>query len=168
MELSDAPQIQELFPQWEVVRHLAKIVPWPYPADGARTFLETRALPAMEHGEAWHWSLRLKSKPEQLIGSIGLMTSGDMNRGFWIAPQWQRQGLMTEAAKAVTDYWFDVLRFPVLRTNKAVDNTGSSRISRNQGMRIVAIEERDFVCGRLPAEICEITAEEWCAHRGKK
>jgi ribosomal-protein-alanine N-acetyltransferase len=30
-------------------------------------------------------------------------------------------------------------------------------------MRIVAREERDYVSGRLPTEIWEITAEEWRA-----
>jgi hypothetical protein len=32
-------------------------------------------------------------------------------------------------------------------------------------MRIVATEERPFVSGRLPAEIWEITAEEWHARQ---
>lgn len=168
LELADAEQIQALFPQWAVVKYLAKVVPWPYPPDGARVFLETRALPAMARGEAWHWSLRPKSDPAQFIGSIGLLATGDTNRGFWLAPQWQGQGLMSEAADAVMDYWFDVLRFPVLRTNKAVENKSSSRVSEKQGMRLVGIEERDFVCGRLPAEIWEITAEEWREHRQAK
>jgi [ribosomal protein S5]-alanine N-acetyltransferase len=70
---------------------------------------------------------------------------------------------MGEACKAVTGYWFEVLKFPRLRAPKAVANTASSRISARQGMRIIAREERDFVCGRLPSEIWEITAEEWRA-----
>lgn len=160
LQLADADQIQRLFPQWEIVRYLAHVVPWPYPPDGALTYLRDRALPAMERGEQWHWSLRLKTAPDAIIGSIGLLT-GDTNRGFWLAPEWQRQGLMTEASNAVTDFWFDVLKFPVLRVPKAVGNEGSRRISEKQRMRVVKIEERDFVSGRLPAEVWEITAEEW-------
>jgi RimJ/RimL family protein N-acetyltransferase len=57
------------------------------------------------------------------------------------------------------------LKFPVLRAPKAIANQASRRISESQGMRIVATEERDFVSGRLPAEIWEITAEEWHARR---
>jgi [ribosomal protein S5]-alanine N-acetyltransferase len=72
---------------------------------------------------------------------------------------------MSEACDAVTDYWFDVLKFPVLRVPKAIANQASRRISERQGMRIVATEERDFVSGRLRAEIWEITAEEWHARR---
>ena len=46
LELADAEQIQALFPQWEIVRYLTKAVPWPYPPDGALTFLRDAALPA--------------------------------------------------------------------------------------------------------------------------
>jgi len=84
-----------------------------------------------------------------------------MNRGFWIGLPWQRQGLMSEAVEAVTAYWFDVLGFPVLRAPKAVANIASRRISEKSGMQVVAVEERDYVSGRLPTEIWEITAEEW-------
>jgi [ribosomal protein S5]-alanine N-acetyltransferase len=48
---------------------------------------------------------------------------------------------------------------------KALENEASRRISQKQGMRVVASVERDYVCGRLPAEIWEITAEEWRARK---
>jgi RimJ/RimL family protein N-acetyltransferase len=60
---------------------------------------------------------------------------------------------MQEAADAVTDFWFNELKFPVLRAPKAVANTASRHISEKQRMRLVATEERNFVCGRMPAEI---------------
>jgi len=49
-----------------------------------------------------------------------------------------------------------------------VANTASRRISEKQGMRVVDRVERDFVCGRLPAEIWEITADEWRARRAAR
>ena len=165
LQLSDADQIQEIFPHWEVVRFLAGRVPWPYPPDGARTYCRDIALPAAERGEQWHWTLRLKSDPARIIGSISLMRAENHNRGFWLGLPWQGQGLMSEACDAVTDYWFDVLKFPVLRAPKAIGNTASRRISVTQGMRVVATEEREFVSGRLPSEIWEITADEWHARR---
>jgi RimJ/RimL family protein N-acetyltransferase len=70
---------------------------------------------------------------------------------------------MTEACDAVTDYWFRVLQFPVLRVAKAAANTASRRISEKQGMRLVETGERNYVCGRLPAEIWELTAQDWLA-----
>ena len=165
LELADAAQAQLLFPRWEIVRYLNNKVPWPYPPDGAFTHYRDVTLPAVDEGRQWHWTLRLNGNPGQMIGSIGLMRSENENRGFWIAPPWQGRGLMSEACEVVTGYWFNTLRFPVLRAPKAVANTASRRISEKQGMRLVATEERDFVCGRLPCEIWEITAEEWNARR---
>ena len=163
--LEDAEQVQRIFPRWEVVRYLANRVPWPYPADGALVYYRDIALPAMERGDEWHWTLRPKSNPAEVIGSISLMKRENENRGFWLAPEWQGRGLMTEATEAATDYWFDVLGFPVLRAPKAVDNAASRRISEKHGMRVVAVIEKNYVSGRLPSEIWEITAAEWRARQ---
>lgn len=167
LELADAEQAQALFPQWEIVRFLTNRVPWPFPPDGALAFYRDVALPASERGEAWHWTLGIKIDPARLIGTISLMKSEDENRGFWIGIPWQGRGLMTEACDAVTDFWFDDLKFPVLRAPKAIANLGSRRISEKQGMRVIRTEERDYVSGRLPSEVWEITAEEWRARRAK-
>jgi RimJ/RimL family protein N-acetyltransferase len=168
LELADAEQTQKLFPQWEIVRYLADVIPWPYPADGAYLYYRDMALPAMERGEAWMWSLRLKTNPREMIGLITLLKNETNNRGFWIGQEWQGQGLTTEACDAVTDYWFNVLNFPVLRVPKAIANTASRRISERQKMRVVGTEVRSYVSGRFPSEIWEITAEEWNARERTK
>ena len=161
LTIEDAEAAQRLFPQWEIVRLLASHVPWPFPEDGVRTYYRENSLPAMGRGDEWHWTLRLKTAPEEMIGAIGVMRGDNDNRGFWIAPEWQRQGLMTEAAVRVTAFWFEELGMDRMRVPKAVENVGSRRVSEKQGMRVVAVEERDFVSGRLPTEIWEITAEQW-------
>ncbi|HEV2690439.1 MAG TPA: GNAT family N-acetyltransferase [Bryobacteraceae bacterium] len=165
LELADAEQIQVLFPHWELVQFLAGRVPWPYPVDGALTYCRDIALPAVARGEEWNWTLRLRSNPSGVIGTISLRRTENHNRGFWLGLPWQGQRLMSEACEAVTSYWFDILKLPVLRVTKAISNEASRRISERQGMRIVAVEQGDFVSGRLPAEIWEITAEEWQARR---
>jgi RimJ/RimL family protein N-acetyltransferase len=168
LTMADAAQIQTLFPRWEIVRYLNNKVPWPYPPDGAQWYLRNLALPAMERGEAWHWTLRRRAEPENLIGMISLLTTEGENRGFWISPEWQRQGLMSEACDAVTEYWFEVLKMPVLRAPKAIVNEASRRISEKQGMRMVATQDGDYVSGRLRSEMWEVTADEWRARRAKR
>jgi len=163
LALSDAEQAQLLFPQWEVVRYLNGKVPWPFPPDGVYTFYRDVALPQAERGDAWHWTLRLKSDPARLIGAISLMRGDDKNRGFWLGIPWQGQGLMTEACAVVTAYWFETLGFPRLRVPKAAVNIASRRISQRQGMRLVETKEGDYVSGRLRTEVWEITAAEWRA-----
>ena len=143
------------------MRYLRNVIPWPYPADGALQFIRDFALPAIARGDEWIWTLRLKSEPARIIGVLNLRRGPHDNRGFWLGLAWQGRGLMSEACAWANDFWFDTLGFPVLRVAKARDNTTSRRISEKQGMRLVGIEERDYVCGRLPSEIWEITTEEW-------
>jgi RimJ/RimL family protein N-acetyltransferase len=168
LELADAPAIQELFPRWEIVRYLLNRVPWPYPPDGALHYCREIALPQIEREEAWHWTLRLRTAPSQAIGLINLMKGEEDNRGFWLGAPWQGQGLMSEACAWANDFWFETLGFPVLRVTKAAANTASRRISERHGMRLVGTVEKNYISGRLPSEIWEITAEEWRAWKKRE
>lgn len=158
---ADVPAIQERFPVWAVVRWMDGVIPWPYPDDGAQTYLTQIALPAMAAGEVWHWTLREKHAPGELIGVVSLMDKVDDNRGFWLAPSHQGRGLMTEASTAATDFWFEDLNRPVLRAPKAVDNIASRRVSDKQGMRVVGSFRKALVCGECDMELWEITQAEW-------
>jgi ribosomal-protein-alanine N-acetyltransferase len=165
LDLGDADAVQRLFPRWEIVRYLNAVVPWPFPEGAALGHIRDVALPAVARGDAWHWTLRQRSAPDRLVGRIHLSREQDNNRGFWLVPELHGQGLVTEAVAAVNDYWFDVLGFPVLRAPKATANAASRRISEKTGMRLIGATEKDYVCGRMPTEIWEITAEEWRAVR---
>jgi ribosomal-protein-alanine N-acetyltransferase len=158
--LDDAPAIQAAFPHWEIVRFLSN-VPWPYPADGALRFLRDVALPGMQRGTGWHWSIRRAVDPARLIGVISLMDKPNANRAFWLDAALQGNGFMAEASTAVTDYWFETLERPMLRVPKAVLNRASRRISERCGMRVIETSERDYVAGRFPTELWEITRAEW-------
>ena len=161
LQLGDAEAIQRIFPQWEIVRYMAAHIPWPYPEDGARRFLQDIALPAMARGIEWHWSLRLRSDPEVLIGVISLHDEPDNNRGFWLSPAFWRQGLMSEACAAVNTFWFEGLQRPCMRVPKAALNEGSRRLSQREGMRLIAQGESDYVCGKLPSALWELSREAW-------
>jgi [ribosomal protein S5]-alanine N-acetyltransferase len=165
LDLRDIDAVQRAFPRFEIVQFLSSRIPWPYPADGALTYIRDIAIPNMEAGTAWHWSIRPLGAPERLIGIISLMDEPDNNRGFWLVPEWWGRGLTTEAAKVVTDYWFETLGKSVLRVWKATANNPSRRISERSGMRIIASENREYVSGFLPAELWETTREEWLATR---
>ncbi|WP_226568999.1 GNAT family N-acetyltransferase [Mangrovibacter yixingensis] len=161
---SDAPQIQKTFPRWEIVRYLVASIPWPYPADGAQKFLSEVALPAMEAQQAWIWSLRLKSAPDKLIGIIGLYDKEDNHRGFWLAPEYQHQGLMAEACECANAYWFTELNRPLLRVEKATVNARSEVISKAQHMRKIKSYTQNYVGGVFATSLWELTREEWLSY----
>ena len=166
--MDDAEHVQPLFAQWEIVQHLNASVPWPYPADGVFTFYRDVVFPCIERDEAWYWTLRLRQEPSKIIGVIGLTTADESQRGFWIGLPWQRQGLMTEAVDAATEFWFTHLGQGVLRVNKAAANLGSRQLSERQGMRLVGEHMAPYVSGMLPTEVWEITAEEWQERRAAR
>src|ERR1700760_810053 len=47
LALTDAPEVQRRVGSWEIVRYMASSIPWPYPADGALTYIRDRGLPGM-------------------------------------------------------------------------------------------------------------------------
>ncbi|KPX83788.1 Acetyltransferase, including N-acetylase of ribosomal protein [Pseudomonas amygdali pv. mori] len=163
LKLEDAPAVQQRFPLWEIVQYLNNRVPWPYPEDGALRYIQDVALPAIASGTEWHWMIRLHSAPQEIIGSITLMTHRGNNRGFWLHPDWQGNGYMKDACRVVNRQWFEVMGMPVMQVPKAAPNEASRRISINEGMRIVSTHEGEFVSGRFEVEVWEMTREEWSA-----
>ncbi|MCZ9637390.1 GNAT family N-acetyltransferase [Pseudomonas putida] len=161
LQLEDAPEIQELFPQWEVVRYLDRRVPWPYPDDGALVYVRDIALPAMAAGREWHWMIRTIDNPQRSIGSISLYEQAGNNRGCWLAPQWWGKGYMREACEVINTYWFQTLARPLMQVPKAVDNDASRKVSEREGMRRVGVRDGHFVCGPMQLEIWELTRSEW-------
>ena len=161
----DASQIQLLYPRWEIVRYMVSSVPWPYPDNGAENYVNNVALPDMEKGIAWFWTIRHSEAPDELMGIICLYDVEDNNRGFWLAPEYQGQGFMNEACNVVTDYWFNTLNKAVLRAPKAAFNSRSKRISESSGMRLIRTEKKEYVSGLLESELWEITREEWNARK---
>lgn len=167
LQLTDATAVQQLFPQWEVVRYLDSRVPWPYPPDGGLVYVRDIALPAMAAGREWHWMIRLRAHPECSIGSISLFDQPGNNRGFWLAPQYQGNGYMREACKVVNAYWFEILLRPVMQVPKAAINHPSRKISQHEGMRMIGTRDGHFVSGPMQVEIWEISRCEWLAAKSE-
>ncbi|MGV8865252.1 MAG: GNAT family N-acetyltransferase [Pseudomonas sp.] len=161
LQLADAADIQLLFPHWEVVCFLDSRVPWPYPDDGALTYVRDLALPAITAGREWHWIIRIADDPAISIGSICLYDQPGNNRGFWLAPQWHGQGYVGEACEVINTYWFETLGHSVMQVPKAVGNHASRKISEREGMRLVDTRLGNFVSGPLLKETWELTQEEW-------
>lgn len=158
---ADASQMQKKFPRWEIVRYLAAAFPWPYPDDFASHYVDNVALPTINNEMAWFWTIRRKKDPSVMIGLIYLNNKQDDNRGFWLVPELQGQGYMTEACDIVTDFWFNTLNKKVLRVFKATVNEASKKMSINMSMRRVDVVKKHLIEGKLDCDIWEITKQEW-------
>jgi len=166
IRLTDAPAVQRYFPRWEIVRWLNAIVPWPYPDNGAESYLR-EALEQVARGERFLWAICLKEAPDDLIGIIELRPDDGSRdqRGFWLATELQGKGLMTEAANLVTEYAFTELGWPHLWLTNASANIASRRVKERQGAQLVETKEVRYVSGGGPGEIWLLKREDWVRHR---
>ena len=55
LALPDAPAIQRHFSNWNVIRNLSKVVPWPYPDDGAEIFIRRQLEKIAAGEEIYEW-----------------------------------------------------------------------------------------------------------------
>ncbi len=163
---SDIPAYTRYFVDYEVIRHLATAVPWPYPDDGVSDFVRHRLLPQLGH-DRWAWAITLQHNPAELIGLVDLWRPGTPeNRGFWLGRPFWGQGIMTEAVTAVNDYAFDQLGFDKLIFSNAKGNVPSQRIKEKTGARLIGVEPAAFVDPQyMERELWELTKEMWQALR---
>ena len=166
LRLTDAPAAQKLISNWNVVEYLSS-VPWPYPADGSERFYAEVLLPDVEAGRAHAWAITLRSNDDAFIGSIDfyleLSNEREQNRGFWLGEQFWGNGYMTEAIAAVNGFVFGELGIESFRTSNATANIASSQLKASGVGRLIEVVEEDLVSGRQPAEVWEITKQDWLA-----
>ena len=164
---TDIAATQRLFPRWKVVRWLHGAVPWPYPPDGAAQNM-AQCLAEAARREKFHWAITLRGSDE-LRGRIDLWPFDGSNRdmrGFWLDPELHGQGLMTEAAEAVTAFAFQELGWPFLYLTNAVANRASARVKQRQGAVEIGREPWDFVSGPAERQVWRLDRDAWLARRG--
>ena len=143
--LDDVAAYTRHFVDYEVVRHLAAHVPWPYPEDGVRDFLVERVLPRQGR-DRWFWGLFPRERDDELIGAVELWTPGDPeNRGFWLGRAYWGRGLMSEAVEPVTAFAFEVVGLERLTFCNALGNDRSRRVKEKSGARFRRSEPASFV-----------------------
>ncbi len=165
---ADAPAIQARFADYEVIRHLRRGVPWPYPADGALSFIREQVLPVQGRSK-WFWALHLDGV-DGAIGVIDLWREARPdNRGFWLGRDFWGRGCMTEAADRVTDYAFETLGFEELIFKNARGNRRSRNVKLRAGVRLIDIRPAQFVDpAYTEAEIWRLTKSDWAARRSER
>lgn len=154
------------FVDYRVIRFLSKNVPWPYPEDGVRHFLEEQIIPT-QGSERFCFGIFLKVNPEELIGCIDLWRAPQPeNRGFWLGFDFWGHGYMTEACEEMNRLAFEELNFERLYFSNAVGNSRSSRIKRKTGAKFLEIIPAQFVDPVFnQAELWILKREDWLCHQ---
>lgn len=166
--LDDAPAIQKHFNNWNIIKRLTTMVPWPYPDDGAEAFLRDIALPKVEAGKAHMWGIVEKDGDDGLIGLVDYHAEyqdDGGNRGFWLAEPYWGRGYMSEAVGAIQDWLFFEKGLESIIVVNAVDNIGSRRVKEKTGAKFIRNGKLLHRSGTEDTEIWEVTKESWAAYR---
>lgn len=168
LALSDAPAIQCHFNNWSIIRNLATAVPWPYPDDGAETFVRLQ-LEKIEAGEEiYQWVLVLRDGDGEAIGNIHFRPRSDSHkgdRGFWLAEPYWNRGLMTEAIAAVNDFAFETLGIDHFFVCNAASNERSRRVKQKTGAEFVGFTALPHHNGESRSERWIVTRANWLRWR---
>lgn len=162
MTEADLPNYEKYFIDYEVIRYLTASVPWPYPAEGVRDYLNQEIIPYLGK-ERWLWGIFLQKSPGELIGAIELRRKANPdNRGFWLGKKFWGRGIMTEALVPITNYAFDLLGFEKMVFTNAVGNGPSHRIKDKMGARLLYTKPAKFVDPDFKEhEVWELSKEAW-------
>lgn len=162
----DIPSYEKYFIDYDVVRYLSNIVPWPYPEEGVRWFLENDIWPR-NGKDKWTWGIFLKVNKEEMIGAIEFYREGHPeNRGFWLGKPFWGKGIMTEAVERINQHTFEDLGFEKLIFANGVGNFASRKVKEKTGCKYLYEEDATFVSSEFTkTEYWELTKEEWLKHR---
>jgi ribosomal-protein-alanine N-acetyltransferase len=164
LALCDAPAIQRQFNDWNIIRNLASVVPWPYPDDGAESFIRLQLEKIAAGEEIYQWVLVLRSGNGEAIGNIHFRPRDDSpkgNRGFWLAEPYWNRGLMTEAIASVNDFAFRTLGIESFYVCNAASNAASRRVKQKTGAEFVGHIELSHHDGQTKAEKWKVTRARW-------
>jgi RimJ/RimL family protein N-acetyltransferase len=130
---SDAAALYPLM-TWNVVRWLSG-PPWPLSLVDVTTHL-AKSEADMRAGITMSYTIVASGAP---CGAIDIRPMrGAMNLGYWLAePHWGK-GIMSEAARAIVDAFFDTNPAPHLACGAFAGNAASLRIQGKLGFTVVA------------------------------
>lgn len=132
--LEDAPDVHRLAGE-RAVAHNTLNIPYPYEEEMARDWISTHQ-EKFEDGELVNFAI-VKADENILIGTVGLRIMRRDERaelGYWIGRPFWDQGYCTEAAKAVLEYGFMMLRLRRIHASHFGRNSASGRVMKKIGM----------------------------------
>ncbi len=164
LAMSDAPAIQRHFNNWNIIRNLAVVVPWPYPADGALNFVKLMLDKIACGEEIYQWVLVLQDGDGEAIGNIHFrphIDSAKGNRGFWLAEPYWNRGLMSEAIEAVNSFAFGSLGIERFYVCNVASNVASRRVKQKTAAEFVGHIELAHHNGETRSERWIVSRANW-------
>lgn len=135
LTLNDA---EDMFNNWANNENVCKFLTWPAYTDVNEVKKTiSKWVEEYEDNRRYHWGIELK-EIGQVIGTIrgGIIKEeiGDIEVGYCIGEEYWNQGIVTEAFKALIDYFFYEIGANRISANHDVKNPASGKVMRKCGL----------------------------------
>ena len=168
--LSDAAEMVPLLNDREVARFIP-LIPQPYTRRDWAAWMRKHARGPERRPEGLSYPFTIEMGG-RIIGNIGYRWDAKdraANIGYIVGEKFRRQGIATEAARAITDHAFAALKAERVWATVIEGNRGSLKVLRNCGMRLEGVLRKHTVHRgrRVDLEHYSVLRSEWKRRRSR-
>ena len=130
---------EAVYRNWASDPEVTRFLTWPTHTDveGTRKVIKSW-LPLYEKKDYYHWTITLKENGDEPIGTIHGLVNDDLESvqiGYCLGKSWWHQGIMSEAAQAVIDFFFDKVNANSICSYHDPNNPYSGMVMKHCGMK---------------------------------
>ena len=149
---------ESMFRNWASDPEVTKYLTWPVHKDAnvSRCILESW-VPCYSEDNYYQWAIVLKDEGAGPIGGISAVGMRDdigmIHIGYCIGRNWWHRGIMSEALKAVMDFFFDEVGAERIECRHDTNNPRSGMVMKKCGMKYEGTARR---ADRNNQGICDV------------
>lgn len=146
--VKDAKDIAENANDYDVW-YFTDSIPHPYSLKDAKSFIEKCERDRKEKPRKnYSFGIEIKSE-KKIVGKISLFRINKEHKragiGYWIGKKYRKQGIVSEAEKAVLDFAFNKLKLNKINGDAMTENVGSNKLFEKFGFRKVGILKEELI-----------------------
>ena len=134
-----ASDAEAMFRNWASDPEVTRFLTWPTHTDvNVTKHVIGTWLPQYEKQDYYHWAITLKEAGDEPIGTIHGLVNEDLEQvaiGYCLGKAWWHQGIMSEAAQTVIDFFFDQVRANSICSYHDPNNPHSGMVMKHCGMK---------------------------------
>ena len=129
-----------MYKNWAADKEVTKYLTWPsHSSPDVSRFVVEEWVKSYSDDKYYQWAIVFKENGEEPIGSISAVHMDEdiamVHIGYCIGRTWWHKGLMSEAMKAVMDFFFEEVEVNRIEARHDPRNTNSGKVMKKCGMK---------------------------------